>query len=190
MAQARVQPGGSACGAHGPNPSVKRTAKWRLGCLVRLALACAICRPLTSNVGPSTSCQSSSSNWSAFAGKAAGEEVGLAGPSSPWWVCMPRERTGVGGQRELKGKGCGGCVHRRLPGKSFMPKREWAARPLAGSEVARHACSCQANAQAAGRAEVVAVVRCRGSDGGWREVVGMGSSERPVRLVAVSVCAG
>ena len=51
VAQARVRPGSSACGAHGPNPSVERTGKWRLGWFVMQAWACAICRPLTSNVG-------------------------------------------------------------------------------------------------------------------------------------------
>ena len=171
MAQARVQPGGSACGAHGPNPSVKRTAKWRLGCLVRPALACAICRPLTSNVGPSTSCQSSSSKRRTFVGKAAGEEVGLTGPGRPRLASRRCERTGGGGQRKLKGQGRGGCVHRRLPGQSFMPKRQRAARPLAVSEVVRRAGSCEASAQAAGNAEVAAVVRGRGSGGGQQEVV-------------------
>ena len=71
-----------------------------------------------------------------------------------------------------------------------MPRCKWAARPLAVSEVARHAGSCKANAQAVASAEVGAVVRCRGSGGGRREEVGIGSFERPVRLVAMSVCAG
>ena len=102
---------------------------------------------------------------------------------------MRCERTGGGGQRELKGQSRGGCVQRRLPGKSFMPRHKRAARPLAVSEMARRAGSCKANAQAARNAEVVAVVLCRGSGGGWREVVDIGSSERSVQLVAVSVCA-
>ena len=49
--QAVGSPSGRACGAHGPNPSVERTAKWRLGCLVFQAWVRAICQPLTSNVG-------------------------------------------------------------------------------------------------------------------------------------------
>jgi len=36
---------------HQPNPSVKRTAKWRLGWLVKRTWACAIWQPLTFNVG-------------------------------------------------------------------------------------------------------------------------------------------
>ena len=74
---------------------------------------------------------------------------------------------------EVCWQGSGGCVQRRLSGKSFMPKHKWAARPLAVSEMARCAGSFKASAQAAGNAEVVAVVRCRGSGGGQREVVGM-----------------
>ena len=54
-----------------------------------------------------------------------------------------------------------------------MPKQKRAARPLAVSEAARRAGSCEANAQAAGSAEVVAVVRCRSSGGGEREAVCM-----------------
>ena len=91
-----------------------------------------------------------------------------------WLACRRCERTGGSGQRELSGQGRGGCVQRRWSGKSFMPKHKWAVRPLAVSEVARRAGSCKANAQAAGNAEVGAVVRCTGSGSGQREVVGMG----------------
>ena len=71
-----------------------------------------------------------------------------------------------------------------------MPRRKRAARPLAVSEMARRAGSCKASAQAAENAEVVAVVRCRGSGGGQRRQCACGGSERLERLVAVSVCAG
>ena len=171
-----------------PNPSVERTGKWPLGCLVTQALAWAICRPLTSNVGPSTSCKSSIANLCGLASKAAGAEVRLW-LNRAWLACKRYERTGGGGQRELKGQGRRGCVQRRLPAKPLTPRRKRAARPLAVSEMARRAGSCKANAQAVGNAEVVAVVRCRGSGSSRREVVGIGSSERLERLVAVSVCA-
>ena len=75
------------------------------------------------------------------------------------------ERTGGGGQRELKGQSRGGCVQQRWSGKSFVPRHKWAARPLAVSEMTGRAGSCNAVAQAAGNAEVVAFVRCRGSGG-------------------------
>ena len=103
---------------------------------------------------------------------------------------MQCERTGGGGQRELKGQGRGGCVQRRRSGKSFVPKRKWAARPLAVSEVARRAGSCRANAQAERNAEVVAVVRCSGSGDGQRRRLACPGLETLERLVAVSVCAG
>ena len=105
-----------------------------------------------------------------MAGKAASEEARLRFKQSRV-ACSPWEEQVAVAGRNCKGQGCGGCVQRRLPAKWFMPRRKRAARPLAVSEIARRAGSCRANAQAAGNAEVVAVVRCTGSGGGQREVV-------------------
>ena len=67
-----------ACGVHAPNPAVERTSNGG-PIFCDLEVSVGRLRPLSYNVGPSTSCQSSSSKRRAFVGKAAGEKAGLAG---------------------------------------------------------------------------------------------------------------